>query len=92
MGSASSSLRLNLNLEAGDSDYRLTYKAEFDARKPDGRAIVPDARLLAAFPETTRFCRVLEQQIDASGHGPGSNSRPYGRQPERHRAPGQQGG
>ena len=58
-------VRLNLNLEAGDSDYRLTYTAEFHARKPDGRAISPDARLLAAFPETTRFCRVLEQEIDA---------------------------
>ena len=58
-------VRLNLNLEAGDSDYRLTYTAEFHARKPDGRVIMPDARLLAAFPETTRFCRVLEQEIDA---------------------------
>ena len=58
-------VRLNLNFEAGDSDYRLTYKAEFHARKPDGRVVVPDARLMAAFPETTRFCRVLEQQIDA---------------------------
>ncbi len=58
-------LRLNLNLEAGDSDYRLTYTAEFHARKPDGRVIMPDVRLLAAFPETTRFCRVLEQEIDA---------------------------
>ena len=26
---------------------------------------MPDARLLAAFPETTRFCRVYEQEIDA---------------------------
>ncbi|MGO9108007.1 MAG: 7TM domain-containing protein [Thermoguttaceae bacterium] len=58
-------LRLNLNLEAGDDDYRLTYTADFHVRKPDGRLIVPDARLLAAFPETTRNCRVLEQEIDA---------------------------
>ena len=58
-------VRLNLNFEAGDSDYRLTYTAEFHVRKPDGRGIMPDARLLAAFPETTRYCRVLEQQIDA---------------------------
>ena len=71
-------VRLNLNLEAGDSDYRLTYTAEFHARKPDGRAIMPDARLLAAFPETTRYCRVPEQEIDASGNGTGSNSRPHG--------------
>lgn len=58
-------VRLNLNLEQGDSDYRLTYKADFHARQPDGRAAVPDARLLAAFPETTRFCRVLEPDVDA---------------------------
>jgi len=58
-------VRLNLDLEAGDSDYRLTYTADFHARKPDGRAIVPDVRLLAAFPETTRFCHVFEQEIDA---------------------------
>ncbi len=72
-------VRLNLNLEAGDSDYRLTYTAEFHVRKPDGRAIVPDARLLAAFPETTRFCRVLEQEIDASGYGTGADPHPHGR-------------
>jgi hypothetical protein len=52
-------------LEAGDSDYRLTYTAEFHVRKPDGRAMLPDARLFAAFPESTPSCRVLEPQIDA---------------------------
>ena len=57
-------VRLNLNFEAGDSDYRLTYTAKFHARKPDGRGTVPNARLLAAFPESTRYCRVQEQQID----------------------------
>ncbi len=30
-------VRLNLDLEAGDSDYRLTYTAEFDAPKREGR-------------------------------------------------------
>ncbi|MGA2254615.1 MAG: 7TM domain-containing protein [Thermoguttaceae bacterium] len=58
-------VRLNLNLEAGDSDYRLTYTADFHVRKPDGRTIMPDARLLAAFPETTRYCQVLEPKIEA---------------------------
>ncbi len=59
--------RLNLNLEAGDEDYRLTYTAEFHARKPDGRVTTPDARLFAAIPETTRYCSVfeLDQEIDA---------------------------
>ena len=27
--------------------------------------MLPDVRLLAAFPETTRFCRVLDPEIDA---------------------------
>jgi len=58
-------VRLNLHLEAGDSDYRLTYTADFHVRKPDGRTITPNARLLAAFPETTPFCQVREQKIDA---------------------------
>jgi hypothetical protein len=58
-------VRLNFNLDAGDSDYRLTYTAEFHARKPDGRVAMADARLFAAFPEATRHCRVLEQEIDA---------------------------
>ncbi len=58
-------LRLNLTIEAGGDDYRLTYTAEFHARKPEGRGTMPDARLLAAFPETTRFCRVFEHEIDA---------------------------
>ena len=84
-------VRLNLNLEAGDSDYRLTYTAEFHVRKPDGRAIVPDARLLAAFPETTRYCRVLEQEIDLRKWNwceLASTRRP---RPQRHRAAGHQG-
>jgi transglutaminase-like putative cysteine protease len=51
-------LRLNLNIEAGDEDYRLTYTAEFHARKPD-------ARLFAAFPDTTPFCHVSEPEIEA---------------------------
>ena len=51
-------LRHNLHFEAGDSDYRLTYAADFHARRAD-------ARLLAAFPETTPFCRVLEPEIKA---------------------------
>ncbi len=58
-------LRWNLKPGVGDGDYRLTYTAEFHVRKPDGRAIARDARLLAAFPETTRFCRVMEPEIDA---------------------------
>jgi transglutaminase-like putative cysteine protease len=58
--------RLNLRFEAGESDYRLTYTAEVNARKP-AEAIAPDIHLLAAFPETTRFCRVLEQDVAATG-------------------------
>ena len=57
-------VRINLHLEAGDSDYRLTYRAAFAVPKPAG-AIAPEVRLLAAFPETTRYCRVLEEEVDA---------------------------
>ncbi len=65
LGTGLVAVRLSLTPEAGDSDYRLTYTAEFDARKPDGRGVMSDVRLLAAFPETTPFCRVLEPKIDA---------------------------
>jgi transglutaminase-like putative cysteine protease len=57
-------LRLSLNLDAGDSDYRLTYRAVLHT-KPDARLGMSDPRLMAAFPETTRYCRVLEPEIDA---------------------------
>jgi hypothetical protein len=55
-------LRNSLKLEIGD--YRLIYKAEFHARKPEGLG-ARDARLLAAIPESTRFCRVIDPEIDA---------------------------
>ncbi len=61
LGIGSLVARHNLNLGAGDSDYLLTYTADFHARS----ALMPEARLMAAFPETTRYCRVLEQEIDA---------------------------
>jgi transglutaminase-like putative cysteine protease len=60
-------LRLNLNFEAGDSDFRLTYDIKFHTRQPDGRGSLPNARLLAAYPETTRFCQVSEPQKDHPG-------------------------
>ncbi len=58
-------VRLNFNLEAGDDDYRLTYTAEFQVPSRDGRANLPDTRLLAAFPETTRYCHVYDPDINA---------------------------
>ena len=58
-------VRLNFNLEAGDDDYRLTYTAEFQVPTRDGRANLPDTRLLAAFPETTRYCHVYDPDINA---------------------------
>ncbi len=58
-------LRTNLDLESGDGEYRLTYTADFDVAKPNGGAIARETRLLAAFPETTRFCHVIEPKIDA---------------------------
>src|SRR5208337_2281361 len=66
--------RWNLKFDSGDSDYLLTYSADFHVRRPDGRvAVVPDARLFASIPETTRFCKVelLEikpQEMDIVRH------------------------
>jgi transglutaminase-like putative cysteine protease len=56
-------LRLNLHLDAGENDYRLTYTSEFHARKLDGRTGIADTRLFAAFPEETRHCHVFEPEI-----------------------------
>jgi len=65
LGFTSIVVRQNLDLEAGDDDYLLTYSVDFHARKPDGRmAVVPDARLFASIPETTPYCKVVEQAVD----------------------------
>jgi transglutaminase-like putative cysteine protease len=66
LGITSIVIRQNLDLEASDSDYLLTYSVDFHVRRPDGRvASVTDARLFASIPETTRYCKVLRPQIEA---------------------------
>ena len=52
---------------------------------------MPDARLLAAFPETTRFCRVFEPKIDAPEMELVRSRVHTAASPQRHRAAGQQG-
>jgi hypothetical protein len=59
-------VRTNLNFEAGDNDYMLTYSVDFHSRRPDGRlAVAPDCRLFASIPETTPYCKVVEQGFEA---------------------------
>lgn len=66
LGTGSIIVRQNLHSEASDSDCLLTYSVDFHVRKPDGRmAVVPDARLFASIPETTRYCKVVAHEIDA---------------------------
>lgn len=66
LGIASIVMRLNLDLEASDSDYLLRYSADFHVRKPIGRtAVGTEARFFASIPITTRYCKVVRTDFDA---------------------------
>jgi transglutaminase-like putative cysteine protease len=68
LGIASLIVRMNLNFEAGDKDFLLTYKVDFHARKPDGRTLVAtDARVLASIPLETRTCKLVKHDFKGAG-------------------------
>ncbi len=66
LGIAGIIARLNLDLEASDSDCLLCYSSVFHVHRPDGRmAVASDARLFAAIPEATRYCKVVKHEVNA---------------------------